>query len=196
MTPLFYPGKIGRMDSSFCFTAFLGTSRIASGDLAAVLSGVKPYFDQDPGASLQIFEDPTGRQVDFDLRGSMEEVVARAVPAPPRVGPGRPKLGVVAREISLLPRHWEWLERQPSGASAAIRKLVDEKRALSEGADRARIAMEATNRFLSAMAGNLPGYEEATRALFAKDRERFAAQVQEWPADIREYASRLSADLG
>lgn len=186
------------MNSSHRFTAFLGTAKVASGDLAALLSGVKPFFDRDAGASLLIFEDGTGRQVDFDLRGSVAEVLARALPAAPstekaRSGPGRPKLGVVAREISLLPRHWEWLEGQPSGASAAIRKLVDEARSKDEGAGRARAAREAASRFLTAMAGNLPGYEEATRALFAGDRERFAAAMREWPGDIREYALRLTA---
>ncbi len=183
------------MDSSLSFTAFLGTEKIASGDLAALLSGVKPFFDRDAGASLLIFEDRTGRQVDFDLRGSVAEVLARALPATPRTGPGRPKLGVVAREISLLPRHWEWLEGQPSGASAALRQRVDEARSKDEGAGRARAAREAASRFLTAMAGNLPGYEEATRALFAGDGERFAAGMREWPGDIREFALRLTAEV-
>lgn len=181
------------MDSTFSFTAFLGATQVASGDLATLLSGVKPLFDRDAGASLLIFEDRTGRQVDFDLRGSLAEVLARVVPVAPRTGPGRPKLGVVAREISLLPRHWEWLEGQPSGASAAIRKLVDAARSKDEGAGRARAAREAASRFLTAMAGDLPGYEEATRALFAGNGERFAETMREWPGDIREYALRLTA---
>lgn len=193
LTGPFYPGKIGFMDPSSCFTAFVETSMVASGELPSVLSQVKPLFDEDPGVSLLIFEDQTGRQVDFDLRGTMPEVLARVAPAPPRTGPGRPKLGVVAREISLLPRHWEWLEKQLGGASSSIRKLVDDARATCETSDRARAAMEATNRFLTAMAGNLPGYEEATRALFARDQARFIENIQAWPTDIREFALRLSA---
>ena len=111
-----------------------------------------------------------------------------------RTGPGRPKLGVVAREVSLLPRHWEWLEQQPNGASAAIRRLVDQARSNDPGAERTRLAIEAASRFLSAMAGNLPGYEEATRALFGRDRQRFDELIGVWPKDIRLHAQRLVCD--
>src|SRR5437868_1777823 len=128
---------------------------------------VKSRFDQDPGAPILIFEDESGRQVDFDLRGTLSELLARAVPSRARTGPGRPRLGVVAREISLLPRHWEWLEQQPNGASAAIRRLVDEARKRNPEEERRRLAIEAASRFMSAMAANLPNYEEATRALLA-----------------------------
>ena len=92
--------------------------------------------------------------------------------AAPR-GPGRPKLGVVAREITLLPRHWDWLAQQKGGASVAIRKLVDEARRVNEDGDRIRLAQEAAYRFMSAMAGNRPHYEEAIRALFAADSASF-----------------------
>ena len=96
----------------------------------------------------------------------------RTAPAPR--GPGRPKLGVVAREITLLPRHWEWLAQQTGGASVAIRKLVDEaRRATATTAIASASAQEAAYRFMSAMAGNLPHFEEAIRALFADDPRRF-----------------------
>jgi hypothetical protein len=98
---------------------------------------------------------------------------------------------VVAREVSLLPRHWEWLEQQPNGASAALRRLVDEARKRNPGEERRRLAIEAANRFLTAMAGNLPGYEEATRALFGRNQERFHELIREWPPDIQQYAQRL-----
>ncbi len=78
-------------------------------------------------------------------------------PAEPR-GRGRPKLGVVAREVTLLPRHWDWLNAQPGGASVALRKLVEQARRANGDADRARAAREAAYHFMSAMAGDLPAF--------------------------------------
>jgi hypothetical protein len=182
------------MNEEQTYTAFVGETKIASGPLACMLSGVKAKFDSSESTQLLIFEDQTGRQVDFDLRGTTTEVLARAVPAPPRAGPGRPKLGVISREVSLLPRHWEWLEQQPNGASAALRRLVDEARKHEPAKQRARQAMDAANRFLSAMAGNLAGYEEATRALYAGNRSDFENLMQDWPSDIRAHAQRLAED--
>ena len=179
------------MQEDNTYTAFAGTSLLAAGTRDEVLAALKSHFDRDPGALALTFEDQTGKQVDFDLRGTLADVLERYRPAPARVGPGRPKLGVVAREVSLLPRHWEWLEQQPSGASAAIRRLVDEARKRDPSEQQARSAIEAAGRFLSAMAGNLPGYEEASRALYARKRERFDELTREWPGDIRLYSQRL-----
>ena len=183
------------MEEIRTYTAFVGETLIASGPLEAMLPVVKPKFDGDASALFLIFEDQSGRQVDFDLRGTVDEVVARALPAPPRTGPGRPKLGVVSREVSLLPRHWDWLEQQPNGASAALRRLVDQARQHEPGEQRARLAIEAAGRFLSAMAGNLPGYEEATRALYRRDGERFDELIRDWPRDVRLHAQRMVRDL-
>jgi hypothetical protein len=108
-------------------------------------------------------------------------------------GRGRPKLGVVAREVTLLPRHWQWLSVQPGGASVAIRKLVEEARKANAGKNRVRRAREVAYRFMSAMAGNLSGFEEATRALFGKDSERFQSLTDSWPRDVRDYARKLAA---
>jgi len=182
------------MSETANFTAFAGQSILASGTLNEVLGELKSRFDQGEIETILVFNDETGQQVDFDLRGSLEEVVARALHAPARTGPGRPKLGVVGREISLLPRHWEWLEEQPNGASAALRRLVDQARAQELGSSRVRLALEAAGRFMTAMAGNLPAYEEATRSLYAKDRIRLEAQIALWPQDIRAYALRLVGD--
>jgi hypothetical protein len=157
---------------------------VASGSLDTALRQVKE-IKEPADQPLLIFEDATGKQVDFDLRGSIDEVLARVAPKSPRTGPGRPKLGVVSREISLLPRHWEWLESQSQGASAAIRRLVDEARKQDSGETRAKI--DAIGRVMTAIGGNLPGFEEAYRALYARDRERFAAQIAEWPPDLRDY---------
>ena len=181
------------MEDNLTFSAFAGERRLVSGALRSVLVALKERFDVDPGERILVFEDPSGRQVDFDLRGTLGEVLARALPEPPRAGPGRPKLGVISREVSLLPRHWEWLELQPNGASAALRRLVEEAKKRDPEGDRARLAIEAASRFMTAMAGNLPQFEEASRALFAKDHDRFEHLIREWPHDIRAYLSRLVA---
>jgi hypothetical protein len=156
-----------------------------------------------PDEPIIIFEDGTGRSIDFDLRGGDREVLARlaklipppveetAAPTEPR-GRGRPKLGVVAREVTLLPRHWEWLSAQPGGASVALRKLVDEARRVSGDKDRERQARDAAYHFMSTMAGNLPQFEEASRALFADDRRRFTGLIADWPADIRDHIVKLA----
>jgi hypothetical protein len=176
------------------YTAFADQTRIASGPLDLVLRALKARFDRGESAGILVFEDGSGRQVDFDLRGTLEEVLARVAPAAPRTGPGRPRLGVVSREISLLPRHWEWLEEEPNGASAALRRLVDQARSQDQGSGSARRAQDAASRFMTAMAGNLAGFEEATRALYQKDRGRLEGLIADWPEDVREYAFRLAGD--
>ena len=182
------------MEQDRTFTAFAGDRLIASGPAGKMLPAVKEWFDRREPSLLVIFEDQTGRQVDFDLRGTVDDVLKRALPEPARTGPGRPKLGVISREVSLLPRHWEWLEQQPNGASAALRRLVDQARKQDPEKQRARLAMDVTMRFLSAMAGNLPNYEESARALYAANRTRFEDLTREWPQDIRLHARRLSED--
>ncbi len=179
------------------FTAFQGSHRIATGPLAEVALAIK-HANDGAGAPILIFSDTTGRAVDFDLRGSDADVVARlqqhAATAPADIprGRGRPKLGVVAREVTLLPRHWDWLSAQPGGASVALRKLIDETRRTSGDRDRSRAARDAAYHFMSAMAGNLPNFEEASRALFAGDRGRLAGLIAGWPEDIREHIVKLA----
>jgi hypothetical protein len=174
------------------YTAFVGERLMASGSLEELLPRLKATFDRDRSAMFLVFDDETGAQVDFDLRGTVEEVLARNCPNPPQTGPGRPRLGVISREITLLPRHWEWLGRQPNGASAAIRRLIDEARKREPAKMRRQEAMHVTERFLFAMAGNFPGYEEATRALYQGNSRRFAELISPWPKDVRHYALRLS----
>ena len=125
----------------------------------------------------------------------MEEVRARLPPVDvdlPKPARGRPRLGVTAREVTLLPRHWDWLATQPGGASAALRRLVDQARRDSGGADAIRQAQEATYRVMTTLAGDFPDYEEATRALFANDRQRFAQLTAGWPGDIGDYIRELN----
>jgi len=164
------------------YTAFQGHTRIAAGNLAEVSSFLK---DKLQGEFL-VF-DGAGRQIDLDLRGIESEPAVD-----PARGRGRPRLGVVAREVTLLPRHWDWLNSQPGGASVALRRLVDEARRTRGDGDRVRAAQEAAYRFLTAIAGNLPGFEEALRALFAYDRRRFADLIAGWPRDIRDHAIQLA----
>ncbi|GLH76922.1 hypothetical protein SSBR45G_18300 [Bradyrhizobium sp. SSBR45G] len=180
------------------YTAFAGHARIAAGPLPKVALALK--HGPMTTAPVVIFSDSTGRPIDIDLRGSDREILARlagsaptpAEPAPsePR-GRGRPRLGVVAREVTLLPEHWEWLGAQPGGASVALRKLVHEARRASGDKDRAREARDAAYHFMSTMGGNLPNFEEASRALFADDLPRVAALIVDWPADIRDHAMAL-----
>ncbi|HWE35674.1 MAG TPA: DUF2239 family protein [Isosphaeraceae bacterium] len=176
------------------WTAFEGTRRIATGGVAEVATRTKEVVDRGPGTPVLIFDDETGEQVEIDVRGTAEEVARRLAPPveAPR-GPGRPRLGVVAREVTLLPRQWEWLNGQPGGASVALRKLVEEARRYNAGEDRVRRSREAAYRFMSAIAGNLPGFEEAIRALFAGDRGRFDRETADWPGDVREHARRLAS---
>jgi hypothetical protein len=186
------------------FTAFIGQQRLSTGPLAEVALAVMRASGNPAAQPIVIFDDTTGRPIDLDLRGTDRDVLARLpqpVPHPeapdesaapgPR-GRGRPRLGVVAREVTLLPRHWEWLGAQPGGASVALRKLVDEARRTSGDRDRARAARDAAYHFMSVMAGNLAGFEEASRALFADDRRRFAALIAGWPDDIRGHVVKLA----
>lgn len=175
------------MATDLTFVAFVEARRIGRGPLRDILPVLKDRFDREEPELPLVFEVETGRQVDFDLGGTLAEVLERYAPVPPR-GPGRPKLGVTSREVSLLPRHWEWLEEQPSGASAALRRLVEQAMKAHPGRERARRARAALSRVLTAIAGNRPHYEEATRALFAGDTSRFEALVLRWPRDIRAYA--------
>ncbi|WP_368744478.1 DUF2239 family protein [Desertibaculum subflavum] len=177
-------------------TAFDGSRRLAAGSLEKVALAVKSAADGDAAGPLLVFADTTGRVIDLDLRGSPADVLARLAPRWPPTsearGPGRPRLGVIAREVTLLPRHWEWLAAQPGGASVALRKLVEEARRNGGDRERIRAAQEAAYRFMAAMGGNLPGFEEAIRALFAGDRARFKQHVAQWPKDLRLHATRLA----
>ncbi|NWJ25892.1 DUF2239 family protein [Rhizobium sp. RM] len=181
-------------------TAFSGHTMMAKGALADVAVALKRAGDATD--SLLVFDDATGRIIDLDLRGSETEVVQRlrqmsqapeiSGEAQDQKGRGRPKLGVVAREVTLLPRQWEWLAAQPGGASAALRRLVDDARKATQPRQQKRLSQEAAYRFMHAMAGDLPGYEDATRALFADDLKALEGRIVTWPDDIRAYALQLA----
>jgi hypothetical protein len=180
------------------FTAFLGHRRIGQGTLASVRrAATRARAAAHDTPALLVFDDASGAQIDLDPRGEQPPVSPRTAAPEPAAAPrsaGRPKLGVVAREVTLLPRHWEWLSLQPGGASVALRKLVEDARRTQASRSAARAAQERCYRFLQAIAGDLPGYEEGLRALYRGDADAFAEQAAAWPADIREYATALSAD--
>src|SRR5258707_5134811 len=184
--------------------AFEGDRCIATGDLREVARAAKQALDRRKAVSVLVFDGMTGGPIDLDFRGTVDDVLARLpdmadtpataedAAAPATRGPGRPKLGVVAREVTLLPRHWEWLAQQSGGASGALRRLVEEARRANKDKDRVRQAQEAAYRFIAAMAENKPHYEEVARALFAGDAERFEARTATWPADVRDHARRIA----
>jgi uncharacterized protein len=182
-------------------TAFAGTKCVASGDLGHVVRKSKEMIDSDERAQVLIFDDTTSDIIEVDFRGTTDDVLRRITGSaggaaqsvePESRGPGRPKLGVIAREVTLLPRHWDWLASQPGGASVTLRRLVELARKENQGRDRQRQVREAAYRFLSAMAGDFPGFEEAARALFAGDGDRFMKIVKPWPRDVREHAVKLA----
>lgn len=184
-------------------TAFEGSRLLASGPLIEVALALKTATDRGASEPILAFHDRTGRVIDVDLRGAATDVaerLSRSFPAAPAAlerpaearGRGRPKLGVIGREVTLLPRQWEWLAAQPGGASLALRRLVDEARRSGAATRELRAAQERAFHFLSAMAGDFPGFEEAARALFANDRPRFEQQIAGWPEDISAYAMRLA----
>jgi uncharacterized protein len=182
----------GDDDSLPRFVAFEGVARIAGGGLAHVALAAKQAQLRNPDGSVIVFDLETGKAVDLDLRGTEQEIVTRYTPQVPSApGRGRPKLGVVAREVTLLPRHWDWLARQSGGASITLRKLVEAARKADSGATRSRERVEAAYRFMSVMAGDLPAFEDGARALFADDRNKLSAVMSQWPPDICNEVLRL-----
>jgi hypothetical protein len=190
--------------SETAYIAFAGDRCIAAGDHGAVAAAAKQVIDRDKAAQILVFDAGSSAPIEIDFRGSVADVLARlpdvaiapttteTTSQPPPRGPGRPKLGVVAREVTLLPRHWDWLARQPGGASVALRKLVEQARRASDDTDRIRGAQDAAYRFMSVMAGNRSHYEDAIRALFANDPAGFEKSTAGWPADVRGHAARLA----
>jgi hypothetical protein len=169
------------------YVSFAGEHLVASGDLSTMLTLTKKYLDAG-GAAVLIFDDQSGRQLDFDFRGTIAEVVARAMPESPKPGPGRPKLGVVSAEVSLLPRHWEWLALQPAKVSGTLRRIVEA--AMKDPLQDNRKKVDAIGSFMWTMAGNLVNFEEASRALYARDWPKFKVLTAQWPRDISNYLSK------
>lgn len=173
--------------------AFCGNIAIATGPLAQVALAAKAAAQAEASRPVLVFAADTGTVIDLDLRGTAQDVVGRLEGQMPAARPaGRPRLGVIAREITLLPRHWDWLAEQQGGASVALRRLVEAASRLPDPATGRRKAQEAAYRFMAAMAGDFPSYEEANRALFGNDAAGFAAHMQAWPMDVRIHAEKLA----
>ncbi len=174
---------------------------VCTGTLYEIATWIRANENDKNKPPELIFDMDSGRQIDIDTRGTDTEIQTRyGVPSnedspslqPEKGKRGRPKLGVVGREVTLLPRHWEWLDRQRGGASGTIRRLIDEARKHSAHSDGIRMAQDRTNRFISAIAGDLPGFEEATRALYSGNEVAFAENVSFWPKDVRTYTLKFS----
>jgi hypothetical protein len=196
------------------FIAFEGETLIADGNQLEVAlrlkkQGAEPALRR---GEVLIFAGADGRQIDLHLSGSESDIERRYGGATESAAPivgiggkaaaagaekktrGRPKLGVIGREVTLLPRHWAWLDTQRGGASATLRRLVDAERKASVDSDYRRASQDRANRFMSAMAGDLKGFEEATRALYAGNREGFESASASWAHDIRHIAVSMAAD--
>jgi hypothetical protein len=181
---------------------------IASGTPREVVTEVKHFIENATRDNVLIFDAQTSIAIEVDLRDTLATLLRRLpvtqtlgtaaerdVPVPQVPTVGRPRLGVTAREVTLLPRHWAWLATQPGGASVALRKLVEHASRVSKEADRYRQAQEATYRFMNAMAGDHPGYEEATRALFAGNDEQLQWLIAKWPKDVRKHVLHLAGAM-
>ncbi len=190
--------------ASKSFTAFLGPELVASGTLSQLALALRSRLKKKSNDMPLVFDDDTGNPVELDLRGTAAEVAGRYADSPAfeqtksseqiplTPSRGRPRLGVIAREVTLLPEHWEWLAAQPGGASVVLRKLVHQARQANAERDQKRHVQERAYKVMSALAGNLPGFEESSRALFAGELNRLARTAHAWPADIRDYVLRLA----
>jgi hypothetical protein len=186
---------------SFSHLAFAGDEIIARGTLPDVALAVHRALQSGEQRSVIVLESATSQVVDLDLRGSDHDIVQRLATDTDRAitesssraaaGPGRPRLGVVSREVSLLPRHWDWLKSQRGGASAALRRLVDEARKQDRGHSEVSGSQEAIDRYLRVMAGDRPNYEEASRAFYANRETDLRDLVAAWPADVRSHLDVL-----
>jgi hypothetical protein len=170
------------------YTVFEGEGFLVNGPKSTIIQAIRARQEAGDADAMLIFDDATGQQTDVDLRESADSAEEKASGR----GKGRPRLGVVSREVTLLPRHWEWLRAQPGGASVTLRRLVDDARRSNREGSSVKRAQNAAYAFMSAMAGNLPGFEEAIRALFAGEQTRFEQVLADWPADIGRYARDLA----
>jgi hypothetical protein len=178
------------MHSMKRYTVFAGHTIIAVGTFAEILP-VCQARQGDGGPMPLIFEDANGKQIDFDFSGTEAEVLERVKLTAPSASRGRPQLGVISREITLLPQQWEWLQAQPASASATIRRLIEQARRENDPARESKERAAAAGAFLTAIVGNAQNFEEVTRALYSHDRSRFQQLLDDYPVDVRNYAVKL-----
>ncbi|MBN21814.1 MAG: hypothetical protein CL678_11090 [Bdellovibrionaceae bacterium] len=183
------------------YSAFDDKTLLVQGELDDVVIHIKKHLGKSENSSILIFSDSTGATIDFNFQGTKQDVLKRldmfrspkqkSIPS----GPGRPRLGVISREISLLPRHWEWLATQSGGASATLRRLVEEAQKKSSQQVSTKQIQERVYKVMSVLAGDLQGYEEALRALYKKDRKTFFSQIEIWPKDIKKYLKKIGKPI-
>jgi hypothetical protein len=183
------------------YTAFDGVEQVCQGPLFEVVARVKKRLGKAENSAILIFSDVTGKTMDINFQGSEKDVLGRLEMFVPKeqeavVGPGRPKLGVVSREISLMPRHWEWLATQPGGASATLRSLIEDAKKRSSEKVSGKQLQECAYRFMSVMAGDREGFEEALRALYRLDRKSFLTHIRSWPRDIKNHVMEMTRSCG
>jgi hypothetical protein len=184
------------------YTAFNQQTLVSHGSLEDVILKIKKRLGKSANSDVFIFSDQTGKTIDFNFNGSDADITRRlkvysdsSMAPSTESGPGRPKLGVVSREVSLLPRHWEWLATQQGGASSTLRRLVEESIKKNSSHQSVRQTQEKVYKIMLALAGDLPGYEEALRALYKKDKPQFSLQIKKWPDDIKDYVLRMADDV-
>lgn len=159
--------------------------------LAVRAQGLERHERHGPDVAMPVAIDPAASaNVDANISPDISTNITANAPR----GPGRPRLGVVAREVTLLPRHWDWLGQQTGGASVALRKLVEVASRASAMQDRVRQSSAAGYKFMATIAGHEPGFEEASRALFAADTVAFDAQIARWPTDVQTHLKKILAD--
>ncbi|OFZ27259.1 MAG: hypothetical protein A2381_16280 [Bdellovibrionales bacterium RIFOXYB1_FULL_37_110] len=179
------------------YTAFENKLIIAKGNIEEVVLTIKKRIGLSNHTMALIFDDELGRTIDIDFSGTIEDVRQRLLVFVPKEtketlpGPGRPKLGVISREVSLLPQHWEWLALQRGGASVTLRKLVETAKHNNPFHGQPRFYQDAVSQFMSVIAGDLPNYEEAMRMLYRKDKLNFFAQIKSWPEDVRLHLKKM-----
>jgi hypothetical protein len=161
------------------YTAFANDLWLATGSREHIIETLRAMPEMARASDLLVFDDRTGRQIDFDLREL----------SPPATARGRPKMGVVSREVTLLPRHWDWLGSQQGGASAALRRLIEQ--AMRQAPD-SRAGRDAAFQFLTAIAGHREYFEEAIRAIYRDEPKQFEALTASWPPAVRQHAIGLA----
>ncbi len=167
------------MTPSPTVTAFLRDQRLTQGALVDV---ARELATTPGGRAAQVFDDVSG---DLIKLSRPEELARALVPTVVSASPRQEAVG-------LLTRHLAWLDARPGGASATLRRLVET--AARDGTGRDRRARDAAYRFLSMMAGDRPGFEEACRALYAGDGPRLRAAMDDWPEDVADYVAALAAE--
>lgn len=181
------------MNTKNTYTAFVGNTRLITDSLLNVALAIKNQ--QHDSAPILIFEDQTGKQIDVNITGSESDIQQRYAELETVKKVGRPKLGVISREITLQQKHWDWLDLQNSSASAVIRKLIDQELNNAQSESNIMMTKQTTDRFMSAMLGNMPNYEEATRALYQGNKEGFLELIQDYPNDLKEYLNLRTVNI-